>query len=217
MNLFIRLGLRESAGCGWLWRAGRRARGSSGASVGCATFLSWALARSPGARSFGVRPVGVFLRLRACSCPCTGLIACVGALVALVGQRRSGPAAARARGQDAPDPVGRQVVHRAGQRPGDPQDAAVGAGDDLQVHAVLACACRSRTAGRRPPGRSGSASRRGRRRRTAGFFASRSGLAQPRRAGCQQRNGLVRRISRLWWCRLPNPAARSANVSPLRR
>src|SRR5689334_13453407 len=33
--------------------------------------------------------------------------------------------------------LGLLVVHRAGQRPGYPHDAAIGAGDDLQVHPVL--------------------------------------------------------------------------------
>jgi hypothetical protein len=36
--------------------------------------------------------------------------------------------------QDAPDPGRGQVVHCAGKRTGDPQDLAVRAGDDLQVH-----------------------------------------------------------------------------------
>ena len=57
-----------------------------------------------------------------------------GALVSLVGQGWQAGG-----GQlvfDAPDPGGLHVVDRAGQRPGDPQQLAGGAGDDLQVHPV---------------------------------------------------------------------------------
>jgi hypothetical protein len=56
--------------------------------------------------------------------------------VALVAQ--DDQAAGGQLGDDAPDPGCGQVMHRAGQRPGDPQDLAVGVGDDLQVHPVPA-------------------------------------------------------------------------------
>ena len=39
--------------------------------------------------------------------------------------------------EHAPDPLGPFIVDRAGQRAGDPEDVAVGTGDDLQVHPVL--------------------------------------------------------------------------------
>jgi hypothetical protein len=39
---------------------------------------------------------------------------------------------------NAPDPGRGQVVDGAGQRPGHPHDLSVRAGDDLQVHPVLA-------------------------------------------------------------------------------
>ena len=41
-------------------------------------------------------------------------------------------------GDDAPDPGRGQVVDGAGQWPGHPDDVAVRAGDDLQVHPVPA-------------------------------------------------------------------------------
>jgi hypothetical protein len=56
--------------------------------------------------------------------------------VALIAQR--GQTAGGQLGDDAPDPGGGQVMHGAGQRLGHPHDVAVGAGDDLQVHPVLA-------------------------------------------------------------------------------
>jgi len=56
--------------------------------------------------------------------------------VALIAQHDQ--AAGGQLGDDAPDPGGGQVMHGAGQRPGHPHDVALGAGDDLQVHPVLA-------------------------------------------------------------------------------
>jgi len=83
----------------------------------------------------GMRAVGVLLR--------GGLVpASVGradavlAEVALVVQHDQAGGGQLA--DDAPDPVRGQVMHGAGQRPGDPHDGAAGAGDDLQVHPVLA-------------------------------------------------------------------------------
>jgi hypothetical protein len=57
-------------------------------------------------------------------------------LIALIGQ--GDQARDLQFGQHAPDPLGLLVVHRSGQFPGHPQDVAAGAGDDLQVHPVLA-------------------------------------------------------------------------------
>ena len=45
-------------------------------------------------------------------------------------------------GHHAPDPLSLLAVHRAGQRPGHPQNVSGGAGDDLQVHAVPAVLAR---------------------------------------------------------------------------
>ena len=84
-------------------------------------FLSWAFARSPGCAKFRVRPVSVLLGF--------GLVLALvrdfrvrGALVALLG--KDDQAHGLELGQDALDPLGLLVVHRAGQRPGDRQDAA---------------------------------------------------------------------------------------------
>ena len=79
--------------------------------------LSWAFARSPGARSLAWARLasfwdsGLFL-------PLYGVFACRAALVALVGQGDQ-PGGLQL-GQDAPDPRGLHVVHRAGQRPRTP-------------------------------------------------------------------------------------------------
>jgi hypothetical protein len=56
--------------------------------------------------------------------------------VALIGQRDQ--ARSLQSGQHAPDPLGLLIVHRSGQRPGYSQDVPARAGDDLQVHPVLA-------------------------------------------------------------------------------
>ena len=59
-----------------------------------------------------------------------------GAVVAVVGQHDQAGGGELA--DDAPDPGGGQVVDGAGQRTADPEDLAVGCGDDLQVHPVAA-------------------------------------------------------------------------------
>ena len=97
--------------------------------------LSWALARSPGrgaGHELGWPPSG----RRACSAPVRSADVLVLADVALVGQDDQ-PAGGQLP-HDAPDPGRGQVMHGAGQRPGHPHDVPVGAGDDLQVHPVLA-------------------------------------------------------------------------------
>ena len=87
-----------------------------------------------GRAQFRVRPVGCFLRFRLVL-PLVRDLRVRASLVALIGQ--GDQARGLQLGQDAPDPLGLLVVHRAGQRPGHPQDVAARAGDDLQVHPVL--------------------------------------------------------------------------------
>jgi len=83
----------------------------------------------------GVSPVGLFLGGGLVPLPVRGADPVL-AEVALIAQDDQ---AAGGQGlDDAPDPGRGQVVDGAGQRPGHPHDVAVGAGDDLQVHPVLA-------------------------------------------------------------------------------
>jgi len=82
-----------------------------------------------------VRAVGLFLRFRLVLPPVRDLRVHA-SLVALIGQ--DDQARGLEPGQHAPDPLGLLVMHRAGQRPGHPQDVPAGTGDDLQVHPVLA-------------------------------------------------------------------------------
>ena len=67
----------------------------------------------------GVGAVGLFLGFRLVLAPVRDLRVHA-ALVALIGQ--GDQAGGLQLGQDAPDPLGVLVVHRAGQRPGYPQD-----------------------------------------------------------------------------------------------
>jgi hypothetical protein len=97
--------------------------------------LSWALARSPGGPQPGMSAVGLFLGGRLVPAPVRGADVVL-AEVALIAQDDQ---AAGGQGlDDAPDPGRGQVVDGAGQRPGHPDDVAVRASDDLQVHSVLA-------------------------------------------------------------------------------
>src|SRR5262244_378261 len=80
--------------------------------------------------------VGLLLGGGLVSPPVRGEDVVAGAVLALVGQRDQPGGGQLA--EDAPDPRGGQVVDGAGQRPGDPEDLAVGGGDDLKVHAVAA-------------------------------------------------------------------------------
>jgi hypothetical protein len=106
-------------------------------------------------------------------------------------------------------------MHAAGQRPPDPQDLAVRAGDELQVHAVPLVLPGVEGPGLSRPGRRGSGSRRS--RRTRAQPPSRPAAPAPasgrgRQAGAwSRRNGQAAAMPAL------NPAASSANVSPLRR
>ena len=110
-----------------------------GAPGAAAEFAEDAPGFKPGVRALagcaepGVGAVGLFLRFGFVLSPVRELGVCA-ALVALIGQ--GDQAGGLQFGQDAPDPLGLLVVDRAGQRPGHPHDAAVRAGDDLQVHPV---------------------------------------------------------------------------------
>jgi hypothetical protein len=84
--------------------------------------LSWALARSPGARSFAWARLAAFCEGGLPLALVRGDHVLARAVVALVGQHHQAGGGQRA--EDAPDPGRAQVVHAAGQRPGDPQDLA---------------------------------------------------------------------------------------------
>ena len=84
----------------------------------------------------GVGAVGVFLGGGLVPSPVGSQYVLAGAVIALVSQYYWAGGGQLA--DDAPDPGGGQVMDRAGQRPGDPHDLAVGGGDDLEVHAVAA-------------------------------------------------------------------------------
>jgi transposase len=91
---------------------------------------------SSGCAELRVRLVGLFLGFRLVL-PLVRDLRVRGALIALIGQ--DDQAGGLQLGQHAPDPFRLLVVHRAGQRPGDPQDVAVRAGDDLQVIPCRLC------------------------------------------------------------------------------
>jgi hypothetical protein len=97
--------------------------------------LSWALARSPGLRSLAWARLAVFCD-SGLFFPLYGADVVAGAVVALV-REHDQPGGGQLP-HDAPDPGGVQVVHRTRKRAGHPQDPAVRAGDDLQVHPVAA-------------------------------------------------------------------------------
>jgi hypothetical protein len=86
-----------------------------------------------GCAEFGVGAVGLLLGFRLVL-PAVRDLRVRASLVTLVGQGDQ-PGSLQL-GQHVPDPLGLLVVYRSGQCPGDPQDAAVRAGDDLQVHPV---------------------------------------------------------------------------------
>jgi hypothetical protein len=97
-------------------------------------YLELGVSPFAGSAEPGVGPVGLFLGFRLVPALVRDL--CPGrSLVPLV--REGDQPGFLQLVQHAPDPLGLLVVDRAGQRTGDPQDLAVGTGDDLQVHAVL--------------------------------------------------------------------------------
>ena len=83
----------------------------------------------------GMSPVGLLPRCGLVPAPVRGadIVLADVTLVAQHDQARGGQ-----RPDDALDPGRGQDMHRAGQRPGHPHDVPVRAGDDLQVHPVLA-------------------------------------------------------------------------------
>ena len=157
----------------------------------CQVF-SWALARSPGDRSWACA-VGGLLRGGLVSPPVGSVHVLTCADVALVGQHDQ--AAGGQFASDAPDPGSSQVVGGAGQRAGDPQDLAVRGRDDLQVHPVAAVlAGVERPVGGDAVG--GSRCRRSRRRRarpSSPASAPGAASASGRPAGSQSRRHSARR------------------------
>ena len=95
---------------------------------------------------------------------------------------------------DAPDPRRGQVMDSVGERPGHLQNLSLRAGDDLQGSCRGGGACRSRTAGRRPPGRSGSGCRRAPRTRARRRCAPASAWPSFGGPGGQQGHGLARTL-----------------------
>jgi len=95
-------------------------------------FLSRAFALSPGARSFAWARFASFCN-SGLFFPRYGICACVLPRYPLASVT-SPAASSSCRTPQAP--LGFLVVHRAGQRTGDPEDLATGAGDDQQVHPV---------------------------------------------------------------------------------
>ena len=163
-----------------------------------------------GRAQFRVRPVGGFLRFRL-ALPLIRDLRVGASPVALIGQ--GDQARGLQLGQDAPDPLGLLVVHRAGQRPGHPQDVAVRAGDDLQIHPVLLV-----LAGVEGPVRGDPVDRDqgpvqddvG----VPGLLRVPDRLAELRCPGREQGHGLVPRISRQSWCR-PRTRPRARRTSRL--
>ncbi len=97
--------------------------------------LSWALARSPGARSLACERLADFCEAGLFPALVRGDQRLARAVIALVRQNHEPGGGQRA--GCAPDPGGGQVMGAARQWSGYPQDLSFGAGDDLQVHPVL--------------------------------------------------------------------------------
>src|SRR6185437_3065425 len=143
----------------------------------------------------GVGAVGLFLRFRLALPDVLDLRVVVAPVVRFgLGDQARGLQLT----QDAPAPLGFLVVHCSGQRSGHPQDVPDRAGDDLQVHPVLAVlAGIERTVRGDPVHRDQRAVQD--HVRPPGLYRVADRLAQLRRPGCEQ----LRRLAESAWSAVP--------------